>query len=236
MATRQEIIDTIDAFLEDRITLEEATKWAQIESVVTPDCEDQPAALLTFIGSGLFGDAIERSLKEQLLMDKEVLVRGVPCPREELGKTIEAYWLAYTPWEKIVLCQVKITESGERILEVQEEGWDGTQIFREEILIPLKDGNGPHSTREEIREKRDTYWSGKITRVEFLNWIVNQLQREDAVLEYDMLLHFYWKARREEYLFTLEYIEGQNKAGYVPEALVKIVEILRKKEEENEPI
>jgi hypothetical protein len=149
-----------------------------------------------------------------------------------MAKTIEAYWLAWTPWERIVLCQVRIIESGERVLEVQEEGWDGTQLFCEEIPLPLKDGNGPPPTREEIIRKRDAYWSGKITAEEFLHWILNQLQRESSVCEYEMLLHFYWKTRREDHLFTLEYIEGQNKVPYVPEELVKLVEILRKKEEE----
>ena len=232
MATRQEIIDTIDAFLENRITLAEATKWAQRESARTPHCEDPPSALLTFIGSALFGDAIERPLKEQLLMDREVLVHGVPCPREELGKTVEAYWLAWTPWERTVLCQVRITESGERVLEVQEEGWDGNKLFFEEIPLPLKGENGPPPTREEIRRKRDAHWSGKITAEEFLHWILNQLQRESSVCEYEMLLHFYWETRREDHLFILEYIEGQNKVPYVPEALGELVEIVRKKEEE----
>jgi hypothetical protein len=154
MATRQEIIDIIDAFLEKRITLDEAIKWAQLESKRTPYCEDPPSALYTFFGFALFDDDMGRSLEEQLLLDREVLVHGVPCPFEELGKTIEAYWLAYTPWEKIVLSQIRITDE-DRILEVTEESWDGTQLFHEEIPLPLKDGNNSPSNREEAYEKRD---------------------------------------------------------------------------------
>jgi hypothetical protein len=139
MATRQEIIDTIDAFLERRITIEEAVAWAQKELNRTPDCEDPAFALYTFICSDSPEEVFGRSLKEQLLMDKEVLVHGVPCPDKELGKTVEAYWLAYTPWKKIVMCQVKTTDNGERVLEVHEEGWDGTQLFYEEMPLPLKE-------------------------------------------------------------------------------------------------
>ena len=226
MATRQEIIDTIDAFLEGRITLKEAMEWAQIESTRTPLCEDPPSVLLTFIGSALFGDDMGRSLKEQLLMDKEVLVHGIPCPHEELGKTVDAYWLAFTPWEKIVLCQVKITESGERILEVAEEAWDGTKLFHEEISIPLKEGNGSPVTWEDIEKKER-----ELTQEEFLQWIVNQLQNENTLSAYQNLLLMYWRTRRRGYSFAPEYIKGQNKAGYIPEALLKLVECIHEREE-----
>ena len=206
MATRQEIIDTIDAFLKSEITLKEAVEWAQKELNRTPDCEDPALALYTFIGSDLFGDAIERPLKEQLLMDKEVLVHGVPCPQEELGKTIEAYWLAYTPWERIVLCQVRITESGGRVLEMREEGWDGNKLFCEEIPLPLKGKNGSPLLWEEIDKKRDAYKSGKMTAQECLPWVLNQLQRKNASSEYQTLLSLYWEIRRRNYLFNPEYI------------------------------
>ena len=231
MATRQEIIDIIDAFLENRITLREAIEWAQMELNRTPSCEDPPSALVTFVGSDVPEEVLDRPVRDQLLMDREVLVHGVPCPSEELGKTVEAFWLAYTPWEKIVLCQIKITDE-DRILEVTEEAWDGTQLFHEEIPLPLKDGNDSPSNREEIYKKRDAYWSGKITAEKFLQWLLYQLQREKAVREYDVLLHFYWEVRREDHLFTIEYVEGQNKAGYIPEALLKLVESVRKREEE----
>ena len=232
MATRQEIIDTIDAFLEDRITLKEAIEWAQKESTRTPHREDPSSTLLTFIGSALFEDAIERSLKEQLLLDREVLVHGVPCPEEELGKTVEAFWLAYTPWEKIVLCQVKTMEGEKRILEVTEEGWDGTLLFHEDTSIPLRNGNSQDLMWEEIERKRDACCSGKITEEEFLCWILDQLQRENALHEYESLLFEYWRARRKDYLFTLEYVEGKNKSGKAPEALLKLVKSIKKKEEE----
>jgi hypothetical protein len=131
-----------------------------------------------------------------------------------------------------VLSQVRITEDGERILELTEEGWDGNQLFHEEVSIPLKEGKGPASTRDEIIEKRDAYWSEKITQEEFLHYVLNQLQREDATRHYEMLLHFYWKVRREDYLFNLEYVKSQNKAGYVPEALLKLIESVDRREEE----
>ena len=215
MATRQEIIDIIDAFLENRMTFKEAVEWAQKELGRTPDCEDPASALITFVGSDNPEEFTGRPMKEQLLMDKEVLVHGVPCPDEELGKTVEAFCLAFTPWEKIVLCQVRITENGERVLHVTEEAWDGTQLFYEEIPIPLKEGNGPPLTWNEIDRKRDKYWSGKIKQEEFLNWILDQLRRENALREYDDLLLAYWRARRKDDS-ALEYIKGSNKLGLGP--------------------
>jgi hypothetical protein len=103
----------------------------------TDPCEDPAFTFFTFLGSDAPEEVMVRPLKEQLLLDREVLVRGVPCPHKELGKTIEAYWLAFTPREKIVLCQIRITEGGERIPEVIEEGWDGTQLFHEEKPLPI---------------------------------------------------------------------------------------------------
>ena len=136
MASRHEIIDVIDAFLEDKITLEEAAEWASKEISRTTECEDPASALATFLAYNSPGEPFSRPLKEQLLMDKEVLVHGIPNLRKELGNTLDAYWLAFTPWQKIVICQIKITENGERILEVVEEAWDGTELFHEEILSP----------------------------------------------------------------------------------------------------
>ena len=74
-------------------------------------------------------------MNEQLLMDREVNVHGVPCPSKEPGKTIEAYWLAYTPWEKIVLCQVKIADE-DRILEVTEEMYKSSQETEKIMVHP----------------------------------------------------------------------------------------------------
>lgn len=191
MATTQEIIDMIDAFLEDKIPLTETVEWAQKELNRTSDCEDPAFALYTFICSDDPEKIMGRPLKEQLHMDREALVHGVPCPDKELGKSVEAFWLAYTPWEKIVLCQITIKEDGNRLLQVIEEGWDGTQLFYEEIPIPLKDGNGPPLTWNEIDRKRDEYWSGKITQEEFLHWILDKLQEENALREYHGLLSAY---------------------------------------------
>ena len=233
MATTQKIIDMIDAFLEDKIPLTEAVEWAQKELNRTPDCEDPAFALYTFICSDDPEKIMGRPLKEQLHMDKEVLVHGVPCLHEELGKTVEAFWLAYTPWEKIVLCQVKTKEDGERVLEITEEGWDGTQLFFEEIPIPLKDKNGSFLTLEEIKKKKDAFWSRKATEKESLQWIIDQLKRENMLRRYQRLLFEYWRIRRKDHQFTMEYIEETNKLGSVPEALLKQKEVVRKNEEGN---
>lgn len=84
MATHQEIIDVIDKFLENKMTQREAYDWASNELHKTPYCEDTAGALFTFIGSYVPEEAMEKPLKEQLLLDKEVLVRGVPCPHKKL--------------------------------------------------------------------------------------------------------------------------------------------------------
>jgi hypothetical protein len=52
------------------------------------------------------------------------------------------------------------------------------------------------------------------------------------VRAYDVLLHLYWQVRREDHQFTMEYVSGENKAGYIPEELLKLVESIRKREEE----
>ncbi|MGD2249859.1 MAG: hypothetical protein PVF58_15735 [Candidatus Methanofastidiosia archaeon] len=51
MATREEIIEVIDAFLENRITKREAYDWASNELHKTPYREDSTGTLFTFIGS-----------------------------------------------------------------------------------------------------------------------------------------------------------------------------------------
>lgn len=209
MATREEIIEVIDGFLDNRITKREAYDWASIELHKTPYCEDSAGALFTFVGSYVPEEVMERPLKEQLLLDKEVLVHGVPCPHNELGKTVEAYWQAFTPWEKIVLCQIKITESGERVLELMEETWGGDQLFHEHIPLPIKDEKGPPLTQEEVWEKRNTYWSGDLTAEEFLQWVIDHLQKKSAVKAYRALLQMYWRLRRQDESFAPEYIEGE---------------------------
>jgi hypothetical protein len=209
MATRKEIIDVIDAFLENRITQREAHDWASEELHRTPRCEDSAGALFTFIESCIPKEAMVRPVKEQLLLDKEVLVRGVPCPHSELGKTVEAYWQAFTPWDKIVLCQIRLTERGERILEVIEEAWEGNQLFHERIPLITRDEQGIPLTQEEVWEKRDAYWSGNMTLGKALQWVLDQLQRKCASHVYEDLLLMYWRLRRPGESFTPDYIEGE---------------------------
>ena len=207
MATKQEIIEVIDAFLENRMTQREAYDWASDELGNTPYCEDSAGALFTFVGSYVPEEAMVRPLREKLVMDKEVLIHGVPCPHDELGIAVEAYSLVFSPWEKIVLCQIKITENKERVLELMEEAWEGDLLFHEFIPLPIKDEEGPPLTKEDVWEKRDTYWSGAITGEEFLKWILDQLQRKNAIKGYEALLLMYRRLRRPDISFTEEYME-----------------------------
>lgn len=227
MATRQEIIAFIDAFLENKVTKEEAVKWAQRESTRTPLCEDPAAALYTFIGSEVAEEAMSRPLKEQLLLDREVLTHGVPCPSKELGKTVEAYWLAFTPWEKIVLCQIKMKGIKERALELTEEGWDGKCIFHEEIPLPIKDEIGSSLSHEEISQKRDSHRTGAISTEDLLQWIKDQLQQKNALGEYQTLLSLYWRLRRKGEWFFPEYVKAMNMARTLPPAAKKLLEHVR---------
>lgn len=212
MASRHEIIDVIDAFLEDKITLEEAAEWASKEISRTTECEDPASALATFLAYNSPGEPFSRPLKEQLLMDKEVLVHGIPNLRKELGNTLDAYWLAFTPWQKIVICQIKITENGERILEVVEEAWDGTELFHEEIPLPLKEDDSPSLSWKDIQEKVDACESGKMTEEELLQWVLDQMQRKSGLRVYHDLLYTYWKFHRSDAWITFEYIKGVNKS------------------------
>ncbi len=215
MATRQKIIEIIDAFLDNRITQREAYDWASEELHRTPDWEDQAGALFTFIGSYVPKEAMVRPLREQLILDREVLVRGVPCPHKELGRTVEAFWSAFTPQEKIVVCQLKITGHGERVLELEEETWGGTQLFYEQIPLPITDEGGPPLTSEEVWEKRDAWWSGDIPTEEVLQWVLDQLQRKSTLKVYDTLLSLYWRLRRPDAWFTPEYIEMRHSRKHI---------------------
>ena len=212
MASRHEIIDVIDAFLEDKITLEEAAEWASKEISRTTECEDPASALATFLAYNSPGEPFSRPLKEQLLMDKEVIVHGIPNLRKELGNTLDAYWLAFTPWQKIVICQIKITENGERILEAVEEAWDGIELFHEEIPLPLKEDDSPSLSWKDIQEKVDACESGKMTEEELLQWVLDQMQRKSGLRVYHDLLYTYWKFHRSDAWITFEYIKGVNKS------------------------
>lgn len=130
-----------------------------------------------------------------------------PAPIKSFKKTVEAYWQAFTPWDKIALCQIKV-EDGERVLEVMEEAWDGEKLFYECIPLPIIDKHGPPLTEKEVWKKSDTYCSN-MTAEEFLQWVVTQLQRKNAQRAYRALLCMYWRLRRPDESFSPEYIEGE---------------------------
>lgn len=229
MAKRDEIIEIIDLFLEGKMTSREVIRWAGKELPRTPDCEDPPNALITMIC--LEDPELEgiRPRKEQLLLDREVLSRGVPCPYKELGKTIEAYWLAYTPWEKIVISQIRKTETGERVVEIIEEDWNGKQIFYHREYVPIKEKAGPLLLGKDIQEKRNVYRNKKIKRKDVIQWILKQLQRKSALYEYQTLLSFYWKLLGPDEYFKPEYLEGTNEAKTPSESLRVISDVFHRK-------
>ena len=170
MATRQEIINVIDDLLEGAITQEKARVWAEKEIPKTDDCEDPPSALVT-MALGLDPDPKTRlsgDWREELLLARKVLIRGVPCPHKEFRKTVEAYWMAYTPGKTVVLCQIKRTEKGERVFELIEEAWEGEQTFYDQIPIPIQEKEGPFLSEKEMKEKMNEYKMGRIAREKVL--------------------------------------------------------------------
>lgn len=208
MATSQEIIDIIDALLEGRMTTEEARLWAMKETPKTDRCEDSPSALTTMVIE-LDPDNIagrSENWKKELLLAREVLIRGVPCPNEN-RKAVEAYWMAYTPGEKVVLCQIRKIESGERVLEIMVEEWDRKSMFHEQIPIPVKKSTSLLLSEEEIKEKKNAYKKGTLLREEAVKWVIAQLQSETAVDSYGILLKFYWELSSPDGPFIPEYVE-----------------------------
>ena len=206
MATRQEIIDVLDALLENRITPREAYLWAKKEIPKTDHCEDPPSALLTMLDE-LNPDPVvvpSGNWREELLLDREVLIRGIPCPEKEHGKSVQAFFMAYTPGEKVVLCQIKKTEAGDRVLELIEEAWEGEQTFYQQVPIPYKGENGQPLSKAEVNEQKKTYKAGALEREEAIRWVVTQLQKKAAESRYVMLLEFYWKLSRPDDLFSPE--------------------------------
>jgi hypothetical protein len=175
----------------------------------------------------------EGSLEEwtqKLIIDRKVLVRGVPCPDKELGKKIQAFWLAYTPEHKVVLSQIKRTEKGERILEVIEEPWDGEQTFYHQMPLPIRDESGLSLTSEEFREKKKAYKKGILTREETLEWVIDQLQSKSAIDEYDSLLRFYWHLCGPDEPFTPAYLRADTETRPLSAAIKGLVGIVRKEE------
>jgi len=231
MATRQEIIEVIDALLEGKITPEEASRWAGKEVTKTPHCEDPSSALFTLIG--ITDPIVQKSepWQKELPRDREVLARGVPCPRKELGKTVEAYWLAFAPWKKVVLSQIRKTEKGERILELIEEDWNGKQKLYHQMPLPITEEPGLPLASGEMQEKEDAYRKGALTREEALQWTIHQLQRKGAVDEWGVLLGFYWKLRGTDEPFSPNYISTDTETRPTAHIGTKLFEICRRETE-----
>ena len=213
MATPLEIIGIIDDLLEGKITPEKAVLWAKKEIQRTSSCEDPPSALVTIVIELDSDPAIKVSGKwrEELLLAREVLVRGVPCPQREHGKKVEAYWLAYTPREKVVLCQIRKMKNGEKALEVIEEEWNGEKAFYELIPLSTREKSGLSLSEEEIKEKEKAFMMGHLSRKEALQWIISQLETKTNAGTYENLLKLYWKIRRSEVYQIFHYSEQSAK-------------------------
>lgn len=208
MATQEEkrkkVLELVDDLLEGRITPEEGLLRSKKMKGIG-HCDDPPSALTTIL-LGIEGDPCVKfpeteTWREDLVLAREVLKRGVPCPDREQRKTIDAFLLAYTPGERVVFCQIKKNEKGERVLEFTEETWEGEQIFYHQQLIPLKEKTGTPLSSEEIDEKKHAYKKGDLTREEALQWVVGQLQRKPAFKRFSYLLTFYWMLLRGEGYF-----------------------------------
>ena len=228
MATREEIVKVIDELFAGKRTPSEAKKWALSEFNKTPDCEDPVDALfeLRFLTDTLPPEVLQEHW-EELTYGREVLVRGVPCPSKDLGKTIEAYWLAYTPGDKIVLCQIK-KEDGNRILELKEERWSGEISFHEEISLPQpRDDTSPLLTSDEIFKKKKLFRSGELSEEKATQWILMQLKRKSSVYQYSRLLGFYWLVNGPHEAFHPMYIEMDTETRPMSKKLQKFLEFLK---------
>ena len=214
---QQEILDVVDALLEGRITQKEALlKTKKLMKKVRGPCDDPPSALDTIL-FGLEPDPRVRTSyaenwREELLLAREVLKRGVPCPDKEQRKTMDTFLLGYKPGEYVVLCQIKKSEKGERVLEFIEESWEGKQTFYQQVPIPIK--TGPPLSKEDINEKENAYKKGDLTREKALQWVLTQLQRKGTFDTYSSLLRFYWTLLRPGQFFKADYIHG-GKGGYI---------------------
>ena len=193
---QQEILDVVDAFLEGRITHKEALlKTKILMKKVKDPCDDPPSALTTIL-IGLEPDPhIETpdpgKVREELLLARKVLKRGVPCPDKEQRKTMDTFFYAYKAGEYVVLCQIKKSEKGERVLEFIEESWEGKQTFYQKVPIPLKK-TAPPLSKEALKEKENAYKKQNLTREKALQWVITQLQRKGTFKMYKNLLDFYW--------------------------------------------
>lgn len=225
MATRKEIIEVIDALLEGSITPEEARQWAIQEEKVTPPCEDPCSTLLTL---RMITDPIVQKTdpwQEELPRDKEVLARGVPCPQKDLGKTIEAYWMGYTPGEWVALCQIKRKKT--RFIDLIEESWEKNQLNYHKKLIPILEEKNQPILAKDIHKKKKNFEIGIITREKAIQWVIHQLKRKKAANCYEILLRFYWKLQGVS-TFSPEY---ENLSDRTSSSLLKTAKELLKTSE-----
>ena len=226
MATRQEIIEVIDALFEGRITPAKARQWALEEEKKTPPCEDPCSTLLTM---RMITDPVVQKTdpwQKDLSRDREVLARGVPCPEKDLGKTVEAYWMGYTPGKKVVLCQIR--GKRKRFLELIEESWEGIQTFYHKECIPITEKKGPSLSIKDVREKKKAFRTEALSKKEAIQWVVHQLQRKSAADRYEMLLRFYWELQGSGVPFPPEYMEQSSRTS---SSLLRTAEKLTKKTE-----
>ena len=218
--TQKKVLEIVDDLLENRITPEEALFRAKNMLKGLGPCDD-PYSALTTILLGIEGDPCVKfpeteNWREELLVAREVLKRGVPCPSDEERKTIDAFLLRYKVGEKVVFCQIKKNEKGERILEFFEETWEGERTFYQQMLLPLTERTGPPLPEEKVEEKRDAYEEGNLTREEALQWVVRQLQRRAAFDRYDSLMKFYWMLLRPGQFFKADSIH-YGRGDYIDE-------------------
>ncbi|MBU7015591.1 MAG: hypothetical protein HXS52_14595 [Theionarchaea archaeon] len=202
MTIQQEILNVVDAFLDGKITPEEAVARAKTLMKRARDpCDDPPSALTTIV-IGLEPDPhVEKpdpeEVRKELLLDREVLRRGVPCPDKEQTKTMDAFLFAYKVGKYVVRCHIKKDEKGNRVLEFVEKSWEGEQTCYRHVPIPLKKTEPPPS-KEDIEEKENAYKSQNITREKALEWVIDQLQKKGTYETYRSLLRVYWVLLRQD--------------------------------------
>ncbi|MBU6998639.1 MAG: hypothetical protein HXS41_15600 [Theionarchaea archaeon] len=218
MTIQQEILEVVDAFLEGRITQEGAVARAKTLMKRARDpCDDPPSALTTMM-IGLEPEPhVEmpdpEEVRKELLLDREVLRRGVPCPDKEQTKTMDAFLFAYKVGKYVVRCQIKKDEKGNRVLEFIEESWGGEQTCYRHVPIPLKKTEPPPS-KEDIEEKENAYKTQHITREKALEWVIDQLQKKGTYETYGSLLKFYWVLLRQDQSYEPDSVL-YGKGGYI---------------------
>lgn len=218
MTIQQEILEVVDAFLEGRITQEGAVARAKTLMKRARDpCDDPPSALTTMM-IGLEPEPhVEmpdpEEVRKELLLDREVLRRGVPCPDKEQTKTMDAFLFAYKVGKYVVRCQIKKDEKGNRVLEFIEESWGGEQTCYRHVPIPLKKTEPPPS-KEDIEEKENAYKTQHITREKALEWVIDQLQKKGTYETYGSLLKSYWVLLRQDQSYEPDSVL-YGKGGYI---------------------